>query len=79
MSKSDVAENRVATDKGSHLQQFIYRLPKKNHEEMMKIQKQFNAIFREHGVLNRGVFYLDNIETGGGFIHIAETVSANQD
>jgi uncharacterized protein YbaA (DUF1428 family) len=80
MSKSDIAQNETAIGTGtSHLQQFIYRLPKRNHEDMMKIQKQFNTIFRQHGVPSREVYYLDNIETVGGFTNLAKTVSANQD
>ena len=45
---------------------------------MMKIQKQFNDIFRKHGVQNREVFHLGDTETVGPFINIANTVSSNQ-
>jgi uncharacterized protein YbaA (DUF1428 family) len=76
MSKSDYPKNEGA--RGEYVQQFIYRLPKKNHEAMMKIQKQFNDIFRKHGVQNREVFLLGDTQTVGPFINIANTISSNQ-
>jgi uncharacterized protein YbaA (DUF1428 family) len=76
MSKSGYPENEG--ERGEYVQQFIYRLPKKNHEAMMKIQKQFNNIFRKHGVKNREVFHLRDTETVGPFINIANTISSNQ-
>jgi uncharacterized protein YbaA (DUF1428 family) len=77
MSNSGYPENERA--RGGYVQQFIYRLPKKNHEAMMKIQKQLNDIFRKHGVQNREVFHLGDKETVGPFINIANTISSNQD
>ncbi len=76
MSKSGYPENEGA--RGRHVQQFMYRLPKRNHEAMMKIQKQLNDIFRKHGVLNREVFHLSDTETVRPFINIANTISSNQ-
>jgi uncharacterized protein YbaA (DUF1428 family) len=76
MSKSGYPKNEGA--RGGYVQQFIYRLPKKNHEAMMKIQKQFNDIFRKHGVQNREVFQLGDTETVGPFINMAITISSNQ-
>jgi hypothetical protein len=40
-----------AKEIGSIVQQFIYRLPKKNHDAMMQLEKQFIDIFRKHGGL----------------------------
>jgi uncharacterized protein YbaA (DUF1428 family) len=76
MSKSGYPENEG--ERGEYVQQFIYRLPKKNHEAMMKIQEQFNDIFSKHGVKNREVFHLSDTETVGPFINIANTISSNQ-
>ncbi|MDQ5843297.1 MAG: DUF1428 family protein [Thermoproteota archaeon] len=63
---------------GRFVQQFIYRLPEKNHEAMMKIQKRFNDIFKKHGVLNRQVFHLVDTETYGPFVNLAKSVSSIQ-
>jgi uncharacterized protein YbaA (DUF1428 family) len=63
---------------GNHVQQFIYRVPKKNYEAVMEMQKQLNEIFKKHGVTNRQVFHAGEVENVPGFINISDTVSANQ-
>ena len=65
---------------GSIVQQFIYRLPKKNHEAMVQLEKQFIEIFRKHGGMRFEVFQLSNTENMmEDWTNIAKTVSANQD
>jgi hypothetical protein len=51
MSKSNGMEMEQEKEIGSIVQQFIYRLPKKNHDAMMQLEKQFIDIFRKHGGL----------------------------
>jgi uncharacterized protein YbaA (DUF1428 family) len=73
MSKSDSMEAELVT-------QFLYRVPKKNHDAMLEICKQANDMFREHGVLRYEVFQLSNTDVPmEGFTNIASTVSANQE
>jgi hypothetical protein len=48
MSKSNVTELEEENELGSIVQQFIYRLPKKNHEAMVQLERQFIEIFRKH-------------------------------
>jgi hypothetical protein len=64
---------------GSIVQQFIYRLPKKNHEAMIQLEKQFIDAFRKHGGLHYEVFQLNSTENMMDWINIAKTMSANQD
>jgi uncharacterized protein YbaA (DUF1428 family) len=63
---------------GNHVQQFIYRVPKKNYEAVIDMQKQLNDIFKKHGVTNRQVFQAGEVENVPGFVNISDTVSTNQ-
>lgn len=78
MNKSNVTEIQEQ-DVGSIVQQFIYRLPKKNHEAMVELEKQFIDIFRKHGGLRFEVFQLSGTENMIDWTNIAEIISANQD
>jgi uncharacterized protein YbaA (DUF1428 family) len=81
MSKSEATEIDEEKEIGSQLQLFIYRIPKKNHDVMVKFGKQVNDLFRERGLQPPEVFQLNNTKTAEdmGFTNIAKTVSANQD
>jgi hypothetical protein len=43
---------------GSQVQLFVWRIPKKNHDAMVKLQKQFNDILIKHGALRIEIFQL---------------------
>ena len=77
MKKSNVME--MEKEIGNQVQLFIWRLPKKNHDAMVKLQKQFNDLLIRHGVLRMEIFQLTNTEAYDGCINIATTTSANQD
>lgn len=64
---------------GSHAQIFIYRIPKKNHDAIVQLNKQIKDILPEHGPLHSEFFYLSSTETVMDFVNITETVSAKQD
>ena len=77
MSKSNIAELEKVI--GSEVDQFVYRVPKKNHDAVMRLNKQFADIMREHGA-SHSFFQLNNTEAPmDGITNIAKTVSANQD
>jgi uncharacterized protein YbaA (DUF1428 family) len=77
MSKSNITE--IEQGIGSDVAHFVYRVPKKNHEAMIQINKQFADIMREHGAPHL-IFQLNNTEAPmEGITNIAKTVSANQD
>jgi len=78
MSKSNVTEIQEQ-DVGSIIQQFIYRLPKKNHEAMVELEKQFIDTFRNHGGLRFEVFQLSGTENMIDWTNMAKIISANQD
>jgi uncharacterized protein YbaA (DUF1428 family) len=79
MSKSNVTELEEEQELGRIVQQFIYRLPKKNHEAMVQLEKQFIQIFRNYDGMRFEVFQLSNTENMTDWTNIAKTVSANQD
>jgi uncharacterized protein YbaA (DUF1428 family) len=79
MSKPSQTEMEQGKQMGSIVQQFIYRLPKKNHEAMIQLEKQFIDIFRKHGGLRYEVFQLSSTENMMDWTNIAKTMSANQD
>lgn len=63
----------------AYIQQFIFRVPKKNYEEMMSIQNQLNEFFSKYDILNRDVFLLHNTEDVKGFVNLSNFVSAGAD
>jgi uncharacterized protein YbaA (DUF1428 family) len=80
MIKSKVTEIDAEKEIGYIVQQFICRLPKKNHDAMMQIAKQANDITRKHGALRVEYFQLNSTENMmEDWTNIAKTVSANQE
>ena len=78
MSKSNRME--MEQEIGSVVWHSVTRIPKKNHDAMVRITKQFNDIFKKHGGLRSEVLQLTNIEAlMHGITNIAKTVSVNQD
>lgn len=76
MSKIESAKE---VETGTHVQLFVYRVPKKNHDTMTQLQSQLTGIFKKHGILRSEFFQLSNTDTFEGFTSIAKTVSANQE
>jgi uncharacterized protein YbaA (DUF1428 family) len=77
MSKSNIAELEKVI--GSEVAHFVYRVPKKNHEAMIQLNKQFADIMRKYDAPHL-IFQLNNTEAPMEEItNIAKTVSAKQD
>jgi uncharacterized protein YbaA (DUF1428 family) len=78
MSESNLTE--IVQQNIGKVDQFVYRVPKKNHDAMMKLDKQFSDIItKEFGVAHL-VFQLSNIESPmEGISNIAKIISAAQD
>lgn len=77
MSKPDSTESKKEI--GNLVQHFVYRLPRKNHDVMMRNMNQLTEMFKKHGMLRSEVFQLTNSETLEGFTSITNTISANSD
>ena len=77
VSKSNITE--IEQGICSELAHFVYRVPKKNQEAMMHLNKQFADITRKYGALHL-IFQLNNTKAPiEGITNIAKTISANQD
>ena len=64
---------------GSEVAQFVYKVPKKNHDAMMQLNKQFVSIMRKYGATHL-VLQLNSTEAPmEGITNISKTLSANQD
>lgn len=73
MSKFDSIDDSLV----SHI---IYRVPKNNHDAMLKLCKEAYDMLKQHGILHYDIFKLSNNNAPmDGFDNIANTVSANQD
>jgi uncharacterized protein YbaA (DUF1428 family) len=80
MSKSNATEIKEQEEIGSIVQQFICRVPKKNHDAMLQIAKQANKITRKHGALRVEYFQLSSTENMMDYCtNVAKIVSDNQD
>jgi uncharacterized protein YbaA (DUF1428 family) len=65
---------------GNEVDHFLVKAPKRNHDAMVQLGKQFADILRKYGGPNPLYFQLNN--TGApmeGITNIAKTVSAKQD
>jgi uncharacterized protein YbaA (DUF1428 family) len=78
MSESNITE--MVQQNIGEIDQFVYRVPKKNHDAMLKLDKQFSDIItKEFGVAHL-VFQLSSTEAPmEGMSNIAKIVSATQD
>ena len=76
MSKPTVAE--IEQGIGSEVDHFVYRVPKKNHDAIVQLSKEFGDIIRNYRVTHL-VFQLNNTEAPmEGITNIAKIISATQ-
>lgn len=76
MSNSNTIE--IEKEVGDQGRLYVYRVPKKNHDAMLQISRQFIDMFRKH-VCHARSFQLDSTETSEGFTSMADAVSAYED
>ena len=73
MSKPTIAE--IEQGIGSEVDHFVYRVPKKNHDAIVQLSKEFGDIIRNHRVTHL-VFQLNNTEAPmEGITNIAKIIS----
>src|SRR6476646_5170849 len=64
---------------GSEVDHFIYRVPKKNHDAMVQINKQFADMITKYGATHL-VFQLNSTKAPmDGIANIAKTIAAADD
>ena len=77
MNESNTTE--IEQGIGSEVAHFVYRVPKKNNDAMMQLNKQFVDTMRKYGASHL-IFQLSNTEAPmEGITNITKTLSANQD
>ena len=78
MNKSDPGE--IQKGSGNVVQHVVYRVPKRNHDSMLRLCQEANDLFRKSGGLHHEVFQLSNTDVpAGAFASIASILSADKD
>ncbi len=71
-------QSALETQSGNHLEVFLYRVPKKNHDAIEKNLKKFVPWFKSNGI-GLQYFQFSSSQTMDGFESIAKTLSAAED
>lgn len=79
MDKSNITANNGDSPLANLVLFFVYKIPKKNHESLIQLNKRVINAFKKYGVLKFEVFQLGDAKDMMGFINIAKTISANPD
>ncbi len=77
MSSTNTSSNQ--TGSRGHIEIFLYRAPKKNHEGMLEINRQSLDFFIKHGASSFEVFSLTSRENMMEFVNLSKTISASDD
>ena len=72
-------DSGLGSETGEYVQFFLYRVPKKNHNAMMELEKQIEDGWKKHGILGSEFFQMTPHETVRGFTNFGERISANHD
>ena len=78
MNKIESANMETIKETGSYVQLHIYRVPKKNHDAMVQVNKQIVSWFGKQGGMAE-FFQLNNSQTVEGVESIAKTLSIAED
>ena len=68
MSNSNTSLNQKISR--NNVEIFLYRAPKKNHDEMMEVNRQSRDFFMKHGASNFEVFSLSSRENIMEFVNL---------
>lgn len=62
-----------------HVQIYVYKLPKKNHDAMVRLVKKFITLYRKYGTKSWDIYQLNSTDAMEGMTNMAKTVSASPD
>ncbi len=62
-----------------HIEIFLYRAPKENHDAMIEVNRKSRDFFMKHGASNFEVFSLENRENIMEFVNLSKTISASEE
>ena len=62
-----------------HVQIYVYRLPSKNHDAMVRVMEKFTGMHRKYGTERWEILQLNSTEALEGTTNLAGVVSASKD
>jgi uncharacterized protein YbaA (DUF1428 family) len=77
MSGTNTSSNQPGSR--GHIEIFLYRAPKKNHDGMLEVNRQSLDFFIKHGASSFEVFSLTSRENMMEFVNLSKTISASDD
>ena len=77
MSSTNTSSNQPGSR--GHIEIFLYRAPKKNHDGMLEVNRQSVDFFIKHGASSFEVFSLTSRENMMEFVNLSKTISASDD
>ena len=77
MSSTNTSSNQPGSR--GHIEIFLYRAPKKNHDGMLEVNRQSLDFFIKHGASSFEVFSLTSRENMMEFVNLSKTISASDD
>lgn len=69
----------VGSEAGEYVQLYMYRVPKKNHDAMLDLERRIDEGWKKHGIVQSEFFQLTPHENVKGFTNFAERISARHD
>ena len=69
--------NKTKSNTESYIDSIIWRAPKKNHDKLVELCKQYESMFKNNGVLRHEIFQLTSSEDISEFTNLAKVISAN--
>ncbi len=79
MQTRTIGQASEASELAGHLQVFVYRTPKQNHDAIVGVQDRLKGIFRQHGTLDSEYYQLSPTEPFKGFKTLAGSISASEE
>ena len=77
MSSANTSSNKIGSR--DHIEIFLYRAPKKNHDEMVEVNRQSRDFFTKCHLSGFEVFSLDSRENVMEFVNLSKTISASEE
>ncbi|MGI0025228.1 MAG: DUF1428 family protein [Nitrososphaera sp.] len=71
-------QSALESESAGHLEVFLYRVPKRNHDAIEKNLKKFVPWFKENGI-RLEYFQFNSSQTMEGFESVAKTLSTTED
>jgi hypothetical protein len=72
-------ESAKEMETGNYVELFFYWVPKKNHDAMVQLDKQFTDVFAKHGGTEMEFFQLSNSRAMEGLDSIAKVLPVGED